>query len=260
MTRKLSTYEQTHLARFDKSDIDIDQYGEMPVEYITGKVEFCDKIFSVNQDVLIPRIETEELINIAFEKTQQLSHHLPPTAHRSLLIADVGCGCGAIGICLADRCLTADIPFELYMSDVSAPAIEVAKQNSNQLLPTKQDHFHIFTSNLLDGYPQDKKFDLLIANLPYIPSARIDSLESSVKDFEPHLALDGGEQGLTLVSKFAQQAKDIMPANGMIILEIDYTHDGEVIRQSCPDYQVEMIFDQFQRQRFAILTKTKTTI
>lgn len=296
MPRQLSPYEKTHLARFSKSDINIDQYGEMPVEYITGKVEFDHKIFTVNQDVLIPRIETEELINLSFKaisnQTSSIhrlrrdpakgggSHLVRPgrtygIRHSAfaiplLTISDIGCGCGAIGIGLAERMLKENIQFDLFMSDVNSQIMDVARSNITELLPVidqrsenqitaynlpNQSTISLLVSDLLDDYPVDLTFDLLTANLPYIPTDRIKVLDPSVKDFEPHVALDGGNDGLYLIKKFALQAHDKLKNDGQIILEIDYTHDQRVLEESLKPFKVVSIFDQFLRQRFAILTK-----
>lgn len=265
MNRTLTPYEQTHLARFGMSGINIDNFGEMPVEYITGKVEFDNKIFQINKDTLIPRIETEELINLAFENIKKVNSSSDP-----IIIADVGCGSGAIGICLAERMIQAQIPFQLMMSEISLQALEIANQNISLLLTTKKieeknqrtvfslaNHSKIvtFVSDLLEDYPDQLSFDLLVANLPYIPTARINILQESVKNFEPHIALDGGIDGLQLIKKFTQQAKKILKPTGRIFLEVDYTHDQETMEKEFPDFKVESIFDQFSRQRFTVLQK-----
>lgn len=271
MTRKLSPYEQTHLARFGMSGINIDDFGEMPVEYITGKVEFDNKVFQVNKNVLIPRIETEELINLSLKKfiTDLPNHATRTTEHKPLIIADIGCGSGAIGICLAERLINARIKFRLYMSEISPQALEIAEKNIQNLLDVKKIEktknkklFYLsndnkivtLTSDLLKNFPQKQTFDLMVANLPYIPSQRIEALNSSVKDYEPHLALDGGIDGLELISKFTNQAKNYLKKEGLIILEVDYTHDQDSISNKIPEYNVKNVFDQFSRQRFSILT------
>jgi len=95
MPRQLSPYEKTHLARFGQGQINLADYGEMPVEYITGQVEFSGRVFKINQQVLIPRLETEELVQIAVDLAVKKS-----SRRDQLVIGDIGCGCGAIGITL----------------------------------------------------------------------------------------------------------------------------------------------------------------
>ena len=269
MTRKLSVYEQTHLARFSKSKIDINDYSETPVEYITGKVEFDHQVFVVNQDVLIPRIETEELVNLTFQNIENFNLKSSPNKRIKIKLADVGCGCGAIGICLAQRMIKHKIPFEMWMSDVTAKVIKVAQSNIDNLLTIKkktkindqlifelanQSKIVLFVSDLLSQYPSTP-FDFLVANLPYIPQSRINYLSDSVKNYEPHIALDGGEDGLSLISKFLTQAQQYLSPHGQILLEVDYTHDQSALKKITGDFQLKMIFDQFNRQRFVLLSR-----
>ncbi len=255
MPRHLSPYEYNHLLRHDIDPTQIDTYGEMPVEYITGHVEFGGQDFEVTAETLIPRIETEELVDLAFKELQTPATTSPG---ESLVVGDVGTGCGAIGISLMLKALRKPLltSLEFYLSDISPEAIKVARQNSQRLLPAgAQPSLTFLTSDLLTNYPTDFQADLLVANLPYIPTDRIQSLESSVKDFEPSLALDGGEQGLSLIERFLKQVPAHLKPGGKVILEIDYTHTAEELQAFQPQLQVSIITDQFLRQRFAIMSK-----
>jgi release factor glutamine methyltransferase len=251
--RQLTPYEQTHLARYGFSHVNIDEYGEMPVEYITGKVEFADQVFLVTQDTLIPRIETEELVAAAEEVAVKLQTNLG----RELIIADVGTGCGAVGITLLQKLKKQNVPVSIYMSDISETAVEVAKKNYEQLVGGSTRN--IFVSDLLDAYPTDVMFDLLVANLPYIPTDRIRVLDDSVKEYEPHLALDGGDDGLQHIRNLIIQADKRLHADSTIVLEIDYTHDKSFLQQQLPltnfNLELQLREDSFHRTRFAILTK-----
>lgn len=245
MTRQLSPYEKTHLQRFGKDNINIADYGEMPVEYITSQVEFGGLVFAVSPDVLIPRIETEELVNLTLEKIENRA---------DLMVADVGCGSGAIGISVW---LKAKQKIKkLYLSDVSQPAIEIAEKNVEKIIGENKN-IKVFKSDLLENYPQDVKFDLILANLPYIPSAKVTVLDESVREHEPHLALDGGGDGLKYIKKLITQAQDKLNPEGIIILEVDYTHDEEFLREKLElgDLKLETRQDQFQRMRFVVLSK-----
>ena len=246
MIRQLSPYEKTHLQRFGKNNIDIADYGEMPVEYITGKVEFGGLVFEVNQDVLIPRVESEKLAELALEKL---------AGKNNLIVADVGCGSGAIGISLWLKLQHQKINTKLYLSDISVKAVAVAHKNVKKLVGETND-IQIIQSDLLKSYPPAVKFDLIIANLPYIPSERIAALDESVREHEPHLALDGGDDGLTYIRKLINQAKNRLNLGGVILLEVDHTHDRDFLKQSLQlkNFQLQVTRDQFHRTRFAILS------
>ena len=256
MPRTLSPYEKTHLHRFGKGNIDITKYGEMPVEYITGKVEFEGKVFEVNKNVLIPRIETEEFVTLAVET---LTHKASEKPNHELVIADIGCGSGAIGITVYLQLQQKNIHPRLYLSDISAAALEMAKKNVENLIGENGEDAKVILleSDLLLSFPQDIKFDVIMANLPYIPSARVAVLDDSVKEYEPHLALDGGEDGLKYIKKLISQAHKRLNPGGKIILEVDYTHDEQFLRNNLELDEMELSTqrDQFERMRFVVVEK-----
>lgn len=246
--RTFSPYEQNQLATYGVTLAEARKKGEMPVEYITGHVPFNDLDFLVTQDTLIPRVETEELVDQAVALAKELQAQKIPTAKKPLQLADVGTGCGAIGISVALELSKLEIPFELTLSDVSEAAIKVAKTNWQRLMPSAAS---FLVSDLLTAYPKKKKFDLFFANLPYIPSPRIAALDPSVVDFEPHLALDGGPEGLSLIESFLQQAETRITAQGRALLEMDYTHAEDILRLN-PRFQGHIKIDTFGQARFAI--------
>ena len=162
-----------------------------------------------------------------------------------LSVADVGTGSGALAILLAKR---VSLEF-LTMSDISSEALKIAKENVDRLMPGVKPK--IFVSDLMSSYGEEK-FDLIMANLPYIPSFRVKGLPLSVVDYEPHIALDGGDEGLGLIRKFLPQAKERLKPGGTIILEIDYAHVLEDF-QGFGFESVEVVKDEFGQRRFVVL-------
>lgn len=214
MTRKLSARELNHLIRFGYEPEHV--AGEIPVEYITGFAEFAGHIFMVNQHTLIPRIETEHLITLALEQVKTKD---------KVTFADIGTGCGAIGITFALQLLALGVDFGGFLSDISNQAIFVAEDNWQRLSRSAdREKVTIFSSDLLQDFPESVSFDLIFANLPYIPTHRLGKLASSVKDFEPELALDGGIDGLKLINRLIKQAKGKLNRGGVLLLEVDDTH------------------------------------
>lgn len=246
--RILSPREQTHLARFCIPQAAWGKIGEEPVEYVTGRAEFYGQIFQVNQKVLIPRVETEELVDLGLKMIRERFLSQP-----QVLVADVGCGCGDIGISLGTVLLKMKPTSQIYLSDYSHEVVAVAEVNGQNLVPVaEQSHFHYLFSDLLNDYPK-LKFDLIIANLPYIPTQRIPYLDESVKDFEPHLALAGGPEGLSLIFRLLDQARASLNEHGLILLEVDYTHSLTDFTQYRQVWHIELIKDDFGQNRFVSL-------
>lgn len=255
--RVLSPYEQTQLARHDMIGIDIAEYGEMPVEYITGRAPFCGHDFIVDESVLIPREETQELVEKVVETITQMHQDNASV----MTIADVGTGSGAVGLSVADLIRKKGLPAQVWCSDVSAEAVAVAAKNAEELDlvesadETKSVTAQLLVSNLLSAYPQNWKADVMIANLPYIPSERVEYLEDSVKSFEPHLALDGGQEGLSLIHAFLHQAEHNLKPDGVIFLEVDHTHQVQELipRNLQSTFTAILEKDSFGQPRFATL-------
>lgn len=255
--RVLSPREQTHLARFGFPQEKWSEIGEQPVEYATGKAEFYGQVFQVNKNVLIPRVETEELVELVLTSLRDKKDHRPVGNHKSssLKLADVGCGSGAIGLSLGLALTKIQPNFELYLSDYSVAAIEVATANAKNLLPHSElSKVHFLASDLLTDYPA-VKFDAIVANLPYIPDERVAHLDCSVKDFEPHLALKGGPEGLSLIYRLLDQAEAYLQPNGVVFLEIDHTHSVADFIQYKKDWEIKLIKDEFGQNRFTKMNK-----
>lgn len=241
MRPHLSPYEQNWLRKFKVPEEKWSQIGEEPVEYVTGWAEFDNHLFKVNHDVLIPRIESMEIVNMA-EKIL--------ANKESASVADVGTGSGVLGIAVYLRRKRANKKTDLVMSDISQSAIEVATKNWKLL--TGEERVEILVSDLMSNYLR-KKFDLIMGNLPYIPTFRIKGLPESVINYEPHVALDGGNEGLEIIFRFLSQAKNYLTADGSIILEIDYAHTVEDFVNKGFS-KVEIVKDEFGQRRFVVLS------
>jgi len=174
-----------------------------PLPYITGTQAFYGLDFIVSPDVLIPRPETELLVEEAIE---WLSQH---SGCRTAL--DMGTGSGVIAVTLADQ-----VPdLQVTASDISPAALEVARQNAQKFKVSERITF--VESDLFEKI--GASFDLIAANLPYIPSMKLGAL--AVSKFEPQLALNGGLDGLDLIRKFIVQAVQFIRPGGLILMEIE---------------------------------------
>jgi release factor glutamine methyltransferase len=248
--RVLSPYEKNHLRKYD-IDESLALESEIPVEHLSGKVEFCGLELEVGGDVLIPRVETEELVNLSVDQIKQIYQK----TSKKVIIADVGTGSGAIAVCLAKNLEKLKIPFEIWAIDVSQKALQVAQKNiGNNLRRSSVNNIKLIKSDLLDSVPKNVLFDFVVANLPYIPTERIIHLDESVKDFEPIIALDGGPDGLFLIKKMLKQAEKLVFPHSKIILEIDYTHSKKDFEQFSKKWKINLKLDRTQGVKFATLS------
>lgn len=227
----LVTHSDTLLTEEQKENLDkylqLLQSGE-PLAYITGSRSFYGLDFIVSPDVLIPRPETELLVEEAIAWLE-----LNPTRRRAL---DVGTGSGAIAITLAD--LFPDL--QIGGIDISPQALEIARQNS--VLLHLDNRIEWLLNDLLTGI--ENKVDLIVANLPYIPTPILETLE--VIHHEPRLALDGGEDGLDLIRRLLEQSMSLMNANGLILLEIEANQEKQAVelaQRNYPSSKIACLFD-----------------
>ncbi len=241
MSRDWSIYEKNQLMKYGVAEKDLANYGEMPVEYITGHAEFDGVDFLVNKDVLIPRVESAQILA---EAEKRIDGRMAGT------FAEIGTGSGAIGIALYLRLKRKGAKIKVVLSEISAEALEVANKNLKNLVG-ETDDINLVESNLMEEIREPAKFDLIIANLPYVPSSRIAGLPESVVNYEPRVALDGGPDGLTLIKELLNQAKDRLADDGVIIAEIDYSHDIADFVE-IKEYQYEIVQDEFGQNRFLI--------
>src|SRR6266446_3074556 len=187
------------------------EHGE-PVAYLTGHKEFYGLDFFVDPRVLIPRPETELLVETALDITQSMLGN-----GRAPMIADIGTGCGAIPIALAVQ--EPRLPY-VYASDISAEALDVAHLNAQR--HHVEQRLRLLQGDLLAPLPEP--IDILTANLPYVGTDEMDLLAPDVRAYEPHLALFNSPQGLDLLYRLLTEAKqsDILVRGAVVLLEIGY--------------------------------------
>ncbi len=188
-----------------------------PTQHLTGKQEFWGLEFEVTPDVLIPRPETEHLIEVALDRlaVRELRAGRKQTlTGEGLQIADVGTGSGCIAIALAKELPGATI----YATDISGPALAVARRNAMRHNVTDRARF--LEGNLLDMLTA--QFDLIVSNPPYIGRREVDTLMREVRDHEPEVALYGGEEGYELYAGLITQAAAHLKPGGILVLELGH--------------------------------------
>lgn len=217
-----------------------------PIQYQQGYCEFYKFKFKLTRDVLIPRPETELLVDdvLIIAKTQ-----------KSTIVFDIGTGSGNIAISLAKNNKT----IKVFATDISAKALEVAKLNAKfhkvekQIIFLESDLLSAFSTNTAET---KHKIDVIVTNLPYIPTARLMYIDPMVTEFEPRVALDGGRDGFELYRKLLDQMKELNIMPKFLIGEIDYTH-AEIapleVNKRFPQAQVEIKFDLAQKQRILFI-------
>jgi release factor glutamine methyltransferase len=200
-------------------------HGE-PVQYIIGKQEFWSLEFSVSPHVLIPRPESEVLVEQGVRLAQEWCIVHPYT---HLAILDVGTGSGNLAISLAHTLPQAHV----WAVDCTYEALQVARQNAQHL--GVAERLHWVCSDLLTALQEDKRyFALCVANLPYVTTAEWHSLPQEIKDYEPHRALCGGQDGLELIRRLVTSSLEVLAPGGVLLLEVGWQQAPavqETIRQ-----------------------------
>lgn len=187
-----------------------------PVAYLVGQREFFSLSFEVTPDVLIPRPETEQLVVRALDLAKEMA------SSESLRIADVGTGSGVIAICVAkhlENCRVTAI-------DISPATLAVAQRNAQKHGVDKRIEF--LASDLLETLPAEKQFSLVLSNPPYVSSTEMAELARDVGEYEPHLALDGGEQGTQVIERLIAQVSKYLRSEGWLLLEVGSSNANRV--------------------------------
>ena len=184
-----------------------------PLWYIIGDADFCGYKIKVDERVLIPRPETEELVMMVVNAAEEGNH-----------ILDLCTGSGAIAIAVAKELEKRKIPVKVTASDISADALELAKENA---VENKADILFLQS----DLFARIRgRFDIIVTNPPYIPSGDIEGLQWEVKDHEPRLALDGGVDGLDYYRRIATEATKYLNKGGSLLMEVGIGEAQEVVK------------------------------
>jgi release factor glutamine methyltransferase len=205
-----------------------------PLQYLTGVQEFYGLVFQVKPGVLIPRPETEILVEKAIQLIQDRA--VPRTR-----FLDVGTGSGCIAISVANAVPSA----EGWAVDISAEALSIARENAKRHGVSQR--IQVIRSNLIDCFARNPFFDLVLCNPPYVARKDYDSLQPDVRDHEPHLALFGGETGLDLFKELIPEIPSRLAAGGYLLLELG-AGQADAIKRFVEDagLWVEMVLPDLQ--------------
>ena len=210
-----------------------------PVAYITGKKEFWSEDFVVSSATLVPRPETELVLYKLVDYFR----------NKKINILDIGTGTGCILLSLLKN-----LKFSRGIGiDISSKAVQIAKVNSNRLNLINRAKFRVCD---LAKYSTGK-FDLIVSNPPYIPSKDIKNLSKDITNYEPRIALDGGVDGLDLITKVIYKSSHLLKRNGLFAIEIGFDQYKRVSRilKNCGFREISKEYDYNRNVRCIISTK-----
>jgi release factor glutamine methyltransferase len=199
----------------------------VPAQYIIGHQEFWGLDFLVTPAVLIPRPETEHIVEAALELAQGFQRPR---------IVDVGTGSGCIALALAHELKRAEID----AVDISAEALEIAKANAVRLQLAERVNFR--EGNLLEGFDKPE-FDLVVSNPPYVGECEADKVQAEVRKFEPHVAVFGGPLGTEIVTQLLEQAHRALKPGGHVLVEIGFSQSEKVREMAAAFEDVHFVED-----------------
>lgn len=197
--------EAKYLSRIEK------RKEHIPLQYIINKQNFYGLDFYVDESVLIPRYDTENIVDRIVKDCKE---------NKCLSVLDLCTGSGCIAVSLKKS------GFEkVYAADISDKALAVAKHNAK----LNNADIIFLQSDLYENFPKEIRFDIIVSNPPYISTDEIARIEKQVKDFEPKLALDGGRDGLNFYKKIINLSKNFLNNKGRLYLEIGYDQSKDVV-------------------------------
>ena len=215
----------------------------VPAQYITGHQEFWGMDFIVSPAVLIPRPETEHVIETVLACVGRV-----PTPAKRLYIADVGTGSGCIALALAKELPQA----EIHAIDISPAALEIARANAIRHQLASQIHFH--EADLLSGF-ESNYFDFVVSNPPYVGESEEDGVQLEVRKFEPRTAVFAGHTGTEVIARLIPQAHAALKPGGWLVMEISGTIAEEVRALLAAWKDVEIRLDLQSIPRVALARK-----
>jgi len=217
-------------------DIFIKLANHIPAQYIIGHAEFFGMQLKVDERVLIPRPETEELVELIFAENPETN----------LSVLDIGTGSGAIALALAKN----RPDWSVTAADISQDALELAMENA------KAQNLNLSFINSDCFSEISAKYDIIVSNPPYISHEDQEEVGLNVLHSEPHLALFADEDGLAIYRRIAEDSKDYLNDGGKIYLEIGYKQGQSVpaiFRENLPEKQVRILKDQFGQDRMVVV-------
>lgn len=237
--RSMLPFTQFSTSELEKIYAEIElRKAHIPIDYIFGKMNFFGREFKVTRDTLIPRLDTEVLI-------ENIIKFAGLNAEKTVL--DIGTGSGIIAITVE-----METGAKVLGVDISENAVEVARENAEKLGSAAR--FEV--SDIFSAV--DEKYDVIVSNPPYIRSGEIENLDPEVKDFEPRLALDGGADGLDYYRKITESSLDYLKDFGMIFFEIGYDQAEDVKKLLDNKFEnIVVVKDYSGNDRVVFATKRK---
>lgn len=220
----------------------------VPLQYLLGFEEFYGRRFIVNEHVLIPRPETEELVYSMLARMKRVFSN----SKRECALLDIGTGSGVIAITMKLECPELNVT----ASDISEEALKIAHENARRL----GAEITFVHGDLMEPFLRNsQKFDIIMSNPPYIGTREKDELSTVVKDYEPETALFAGEDGLEIYRRLAEQLPAVLRKPGLVGLEIG-AEQGDAVREllqvSFPAAKVEVVRDMNGKERMVFVEQT----
>ena len=221
--------KQMPLAEYNAYKADLEKVTlHIPVQYLIGSTEFYGRRFKVNEYTLIPRPETEELVELILKDNHQ----------ENLEVVDIGTGTGIIALSLSLENPT----WKVTGLDISKEALKIATRNNQAL----EGQVHFLESDVLSKFPKNKKIDILVSNPPYISYDEWEEMDESVREYEPKQALFAENNGLAIYEKIAKESTTVLSEKGRIYLEIGYLQGesvSQIFKEAYPTKSVRVIKD-----------------
>lgn len=201
--------------------------NRVPLQHITNRQNFFGYDFYVDSNVLIPRQDTEVLIEKMLEAIEESCNE---DSSSCISILDMCTGSGCIAITLYNELIKRGFDIDVTATDLSNEALTVAKKNAEDLVGKNalDNTFHIIESDLYSNINESKKYHVIVSNPPYIPTKDIEELEPEVRDYDPAMALDGDVDGLKFYRQIIEGSKNYLRDKGIIAFEIGYNQGDDV--------------------------------